>query len=71
MVAVLKWMISQVKSKEYINKLNVILAGIDGKSHTEEMCEPRYQSIILFGYNIFPFSKSEYKSMVELLQKEA
>jgi hypothetical protein len=65
MEIIIDHMISQVSNKEYIEKLNIILDGIKGKSRIDEIYEPRYQSIILFGFNIFIFKMKEYRLIVE------
>jgi hypothetical protein len=70
MVVIIRWMLSYATNKEYKEKLNIILRGIEGCKHTEEQREPRFQSFLLFGINIFPFSKVEYRLMAEELLKE-
>lgn len=67
---VIRYMISQVKSKELADKLNIILNGIKDKKHVEEECHPRFQSLILFGKNLFPFSDSQYIEMAELIKRK-
>lgn len=65
---IIRWMISEVKNKDYIRKLNLIIKGIEGKNYIEETKHPRFQSIVLFGTNIFPFSIGEYREMAELIK---
>lgn len=61
-------MISESTNKEYVKKLNIILNGIEGKSHIEERYSPRFQAIILFGNpHLFPFAIEQYREMAELL----
>ena len=67
MSKIIRWMISEVDKEEYIQKLNIILNGIDGKKHIEERHSPRYLSILLLGTNLFPFSIKYYREMSKLL----
>lgn len=64
MSIIIKWMISEVKNQDYIQKLDTILKGIEGKSFIEEEQNPRFQSIVLFGVNIFPFTINQYREMI-------
>lgn len=68
---VLEYLLQDVSNKEYREKLNSILMGIKDFKTIEEVKHPRYQSILLFGTNIFPFSNTEYRKMAEHIQKEA
>lgn len=70
MSKIIKWMISEVNNDLYIQKLNIILQGIDGKKYIEENRQPRFQSIVLFGINLFPFTMAEYRKMSELIKEE-
>ncbi len=65
---IIRWMISEVKNKDYIQKLNLIIEGIEGKKHIEETKSPRYMSLVLFGANIFPFTIREYREMSKLIK---
>ena len=64
MSIIIRWMISEVKNQDYIQKLNIILKGIEGKIFIEEEQSPRFQSIVLFGVNIFPFTINQYREMI-------
>lgn len=68
MTKIIKWMISEVSSGEYIEKLKTILGGIEGKKYIEENMQPRFQSIVMFGTNLFPFTMEEYRKMSELIK---
>jgi len=71
MSVILHWMIAQSKNKTYIYLLEKILKGIEGFSHIEEYAEPRHQSILLgLGKDLFPFTRSEYRSMAKELLKQ-
>ena len=67
MVKIIRWMISGVSKKDYIQKLNLIIEGIEGKKFLEEAKHPRFQSIVLFGTNLFPFKIEEYREMAKLI----
>jgi len=67
MTIIIEYMISQAKSREYIEKLNIIMGGIRGYKHIEQERSPSYQSILLFGYNIFIFKTSHYRLMAQEL----
>lgn len=67
-VSIIRWMIKEVKNKDYIQKLNLIIEGIEGKIYIEETKHPRFQSLILFGTNIFPFTIGEYREMSKLIK---
>ena len=69
MVIILEYLLRDASNKEYIEKLNIILEGIRGKYYIEEHLHPRYQSIILFGTNIFTFKMPEYRAMCVEIQK--
>jgi len=71
MACIIKYLIRTATNKEYIKTLEIILKGIDGKLHIEESFDPRYQSIILFGYNIFPFKMKEYRLIADFIQGES
>ncbi len=68
MSKIIKWMISEAKNKEYIEKLNTILEGIKDKKFMEETKHPRFQSIVMFGVNIFPYKIEDYRKMAELIK---
>lgn len=65
---IIKWMISEVKNKDCIQKMNLIIEGIEGKNYIEETKHPRFQSLVLFGVNIFPFTIGEYREMSKLIK---
>lgn len=65
---IIRWMIGEVKNKDYIQKLNLIIEGIEGKNFIEETKHPRFQSIFLFGSNLFPFTIGEYREMSKLIK---
>ena len=67
---VIKYMISQVKNKEVVDKLNIILEGLKDKKHVEEECHPKFQSFILFGTSIFPLSDRQYIEMAEFITRK-
>lgn len=69
MVIVLEYLKSQASNKEYIGKLNNIIAGISGKKHIEETDAPSYKSILFFGYNIFPFTVKEYREIANEIKR--
>lgn len=64
---ILKWMISESTNKIYIQKLNEILQGIEGKNFIEETKHPRHLSLVMFGTNLFPFKIEEYREMAKLI----
>lgn len=68
---IIEWMISEAENKEYIEKLNVILLKIKGKKSIEEDEHPRFNSLMIFGFNIFPFSIEQYREMTKLLKDTA
>lgn len=68
MTIIVRWMISESKNKEYIGKLNIILNGIEGKKFIEEQKHPRFQSIVIFGTNIFPYRIEDYREMSKLIK---
>lgn len=67
MSKIILWMISEATNSEYIEKLKIILSGIENKKHLEEKLHPRYMSIVLLGTNLFPFKIEEYREMVKIL----
>ena len=67
MTKIIKWMISEVKNKDYIQKLNLIIEGIEGKKFIEETKHPRHLSLVMFGTNLFPFKIEEYREMAKLI----
>ena len=70
MTIILEYLLRDASNREFRKKLNIILEGIRSKKHIEERLSPRYQSILLFGINIFTFTIEQYRSMVETIQKE-
>jgi hypothetical protein len=70
MTIVLEYLLRDASNETYKEKLNIILEGIRGKKHIEEQKSPRYQSILLFGFNIFTFSIAQYRAMVEVIDTE-
>lgn len=66
---ILKWMMKEVSNAQYKEKLGIILKGVENQKHIEETRQPRYQSIVLFGTNLFPFSPKQYGEMAEELIK--
>ncbi len=64
---IIKWMISESTNKIYIQKLNEILQGIEGKKFIEETKHPRHLSLVMFGTNLFPFKIEEYREMAKLI----
>ena len=44
MSIIIRWMISEVKNQDYIQKLIIILKGIEGKIFIEEEKGPLYSS---------------------------
>ena len=66
-VLVIEYMISECKNKEVIEKFQTIIDGIKNKKFIEETKHPRFQSIDLFGYNLFIFSDNDYIEMAEYL----
>lgn len=67
---VIDYMISQVKNKELVDKLNIILNGLKDKKHVEEELHPRFQSLVLFGTNLFPFSDNDYVKIAEFIKRK-
>jgi len=65
---IIKYLISEATNKEYIEKLNIILKGIENKTHVEEFSHPRHVSLVLFGQNLFPFTDNIYIEMGELIK---
>lgn len=68
---VIEWMIRESSNKEYIEKLNIILKGVKGKNSIEEHEHPKFQSQVIFGVSIFPFTKEEYIKIAELLKDDS
>lgn len=69
MIKIIDFMLSESFNKRYSEILNKIKVGLVGKKHIDETASPRYQSIVLLGINIFPFSMSEYRKMALELEK--
>lgn len=70
MSKIIRWMISEIDEEnniEYISKLKIILSGIENKKFIEENKQPRFQSIVLFGTNLFPYKIEDYRKMAEIL----
>jgi len=65
---IIEWMISEAKNKDYINKLEQILTGVKNQIHIEENRQPRFQSIVLFGINLFPYKTEDYREMAILIK---
>lgn len=64
---IIKWMISESTNKVYIQQLNEMLQGIEGKKHIEEFKHPRHLSLVMFGVNLFPYRIEDYREMAELI----
>lgn len=65
---IIKWMILGVTNKSYIDNLNTILKGIENKMFIEETKHPIFQSMVMFGTNIFPYRIEDYREMAELIK---
>ena len=69
MTLIVEYLLQDASNPEFKRKLNIILDGLRGRKHIEEERHPRYQSILLFGFNIFPFSIEHYRDMASLLKE--
>lgn len=65
---IIKWMILGASNKAYIDQLNTILKGIENKKFIEETKHPRFQSVIMFGTNIFPYRIEDYREMAKIIK---
>lgn len=64
-IIVIDFLISEASNEEFIKKLDIIKSGLENKKSIDQRFNPRHQSILLFGYNIFTFRDIDYINMAE------